>query len=317
MSKVKVALTTGDIDGIGFEVTAKALYHLGPQRNAQFFLWRSKNVPKKYLKLIDKKWVRVTVDSLENALKIKGSYLIDIESDLSPAEWVEISARACLNRKIDGLATAPISKTGIKEAGFKDLGHTDILKRISKSKSVNMGFIGNKFNVVLATSHIPLSKVANDIKRDNSLLASLKNANSLRLKLPAKIKNKPIAILGLNPHAGEEGLIGADELQFYPKLKKFADKNNIPISEPLVPDAAFFPMNWKKYSVYLALYHDQGLIPFKLVHGQTSGVHISLGIPFIRTSVDHGTAKNIFGKDKANPNSMMDAIEWAVKLARL
>ncbi|WII73006.1 4-hydroxythreonine-4-phosphate dehydrogenase PdxA [Bdellovibrio sp. 22V] len=316
MSKVRIALTTGDVDGIGFEVTAKALHHLGPQKNAQLILWRSENVDKRYLRLIDQKFERITVDSLEEALKIDGPYLVDIASDLSPAHWVEISAKACLAKKIDGIATAPLSKTSIKEAGFKDLGHTDILKRLSKSHFVNMGFVGSKFNVVLTTAHIPVAKISKSLNF-KILSESLLNANDLRKKLPANQQKKPIAILGLNPHAGEKGLIGTEELSLFPHIKDFARDNKIPVDGPLVPDAAFFPTNWKKYSVYLALYHDQGLIPFKTIHGQDSGVHMTLGIPFVRTSVDHGTAKDIFGQNKANPHSMIDAIRWAIKLARL
>ncbi len=316
MTNLKIALTTGDVDGIGFEVAAKALDKLGPQKNLQILLWRPEGADKRYLKLIDKKWKRITVDSLEEAFKIEGSYLVDIASDLNPAQWVEISAKACLQKKIHALATAPLSKTSIKEAGFKDLGHTDILKRLSKSKHVNMGFIGDKFNVVLATAHIPLKKTSQNLNF-TVLAQALLNANSLRLRLPAAQQKRPIGILGLNPHSGEKGLIGQEEQLLFPQLLAFAKENKIPVEGPLVPDAAFFPGNWKRYSVYLAMYHDQGLIPFKMIHGQDSGVHVSLGIPFIRTSVDHGTAKDIFGKNVANPNSMLDSLRWAIKFARL
>lgn len=315
MSNLKVALTTGDPDGIGFEVTAKALAILGPQKGIQFILWRSENASKKYLNMIDKKFDRITVDTLSDALKIDGPYLVDIASDLSPGHWVEETARACYKKKISAMATAPLSKTSIKEAGLRDLGHTDILKRISKTKSAHMGFVGDKFNVVLATGHLPLSQVSKHLSF-STVAEALLNANKLRKALPASQMKKPIAILGLNPHAGEQGLIGQEEMLLFTNLYSFSDEHKIPIEGPLVPDAAFFPSNWKKYSVYLALYHDQGLIPFKMVHGQESGVHISLGIPFVRTSVDHGTAKDIFGKNKANPSSMLDAIRWAIKLAR-
>ena len=124
-----------------------------------------------------------------------------------------------------------------------------------------------------------------------------------------------MALVGLNPHAGEKGLIGKFESEnLKPVLTQIKKKHSV--EGPLVPDAAFFDDNWKKYSTYVCLYHDQGLIPFKMVHGQDSGVHLTLGLPFIRTSVDHGTAKNIFGKNKANPNSMIEAVDWAIKLAK-
>ncbi|QDK36107.1 4-hydroxythreonine-4-phosphate dehydrogenase PdxA [Bdellovibrio sp. NC01] len=315
MSNLKVVLTTGDSDGIGFEVTAKALHKIGPQKGVQFFLWRCEDASKKYLKLIDEKFTRITVDDFSEALKVEGPYLVDIASDLSPAEWVEITAKACYQKKVDAMATAPLTKTSIQESGFKDLGHTDILKRISKTKNVHMGFIGEHFNVVLATGHLPINKVPKHLSF-SVVAEALLHADQLRRKLAPAIAKKPIAVLGLNPHAGEEGLIGQEELLIFPNLKSFAQEHEIPVEGPLVPDAAFFPVNWKKYSVYVSLYHDQGLIPFKMIHGQDSGVHVTLGIPFVRTSVDHGTAKDIFGKNKANPSSMIDAIRWAIKLAR-
>jgi 4-hydroxythreonine-4-phosphate dehydrogenase len=315
MSNKRIALTTGDDDGIGFEVTAKALHKLGPQRGVQFFLWRNDCASAKYLKLIDQKFERIVVDTLEEALKIEGPYLVDICSDQSPAHWVEITAKACMKKQLDGMATAPLSKTLIKDAGFKDLGHTDILKRVSRTKTVHMGFAGSEFNVVLATGHLSVANISKHISF-STVAEALLHADQLRKSLPASKRSKPIGVLGLNPHAGEQGLIGGEELLVFPNLASFAKEKKIPYVGPLVPDAAFFKENWKKYSVYLRLYHDQGLIPFKMIHGQDSGVHISLGIPFVRTSVDHGTAKDIFGKNKANPNSMIDAIRWSINLTR-
>lgn len=311
MSK-KIAVTTGDIDGVGLEVALKALSKLGPQKGIQFILFRSESAKSSLFKNIDKKFNRIVVDSLQEALEIKGDYLIDIESSDYPAKWVEVCAKLCKDKKISALVTGPLSKTGIRDSGLKDLGHTDILKRISKSKDVHMGFIGKYFNVVLATAHIPLSSVPQKLTL-KSLASALWNANQLRKSLSSSHKKLPIGVLGLNPHSGEAGLIGKEELRLFSKLQAFANESRIPMEGPLVPDAAFFKSNWKKYSTFLALYHDQGLIPFKMIHGQDSGVHVTLGIPFIRTSVDHGTAKDIFGKNRANPNSMLDALSWAVK----
>lgn len=327
MNQKKIVITTGDIDGIGLEVACKALKEIGPTKGITFFLFRSGNESKhadRYLKLVDQKFERIVVDDLGQALSfyselvnakdLNKKILIDIASDLSPAHWVQDSALACFNKKLSAMATGPISKTCIKEAGFKDLGHTDILKRISKAKTVHMGFVGNYFNVVLATGHIPLNQVSKKLNFQNLCIA-LMSANLLRKSLPAKQAAKPIGVLGLNPHAGEKGLIGKEELTLQENLQAFAKENKIPISNFLVPDAAFLKANWASFSTYLALYHDQGLVPFKTIHGQDSGVHISLGIPFVRTSVDHGTAKDIFGKNKANHKSMVDAIQWANKLS--
>jgi 4-hydroxythreonine-4-phosphate dehydrogenase len=243
---------------------------------------------------------------------------VDISSNLPPPLWVETTAQAAHFGHIDGMATAPLSKTAVSSAGLQDLGHTGILKRITKSKDLFMGFIGDHFSVVLATGHVPIERIATELTA-NRLTAAVKAAEHLRqvlaMEKSLRTANYPLALLGLNPHAGESGLIGSTEKDIHCPVLSAVRESGIEVEGPLVPDAAFFKTNWKKYSVFIANYHDQGLIPFKMIHGQESGIHITLGLPFIRTSVDHGTAKDIFGTGKADPSSMRLAIEWALKLA--
>jgi 4-hydroxythreonine-4-phosphate dehydrogenase len=181
-----------------------------------------------------------------------------------------------------------------------------------------MTFIGDKFNVMLATGHIPLSQLSSKFSASNleeAIRAAGGFVRLLRKLEKRKTPTKPIGVLGLNPHAGDTGIIGTeDDSIVKPTLNRFGD-SDILLEGPLVPDSAFTPPSWSKYSLYLALYHDQGLIPFKTVHGQ-NGVHLTWGLPFIRTSVDHGTAFDIAGKDKADATSMRLAVEWAIRLAR-
>lgn len=321
VTSLKIAITTGDIDGIGLEIAEKALIKIGPQKGVHFLLWRSDRSFPRTLKKLSSKFRIVSFTSPMKALsylqssEMKQNHLVEIVSSESPALWVQQTALWCQEKQLHGMVTGPLSKTEIHRAGLKDMGHTDILKRISKAAKVHMGFMGNKFNVVLNTAHIPLSKVSSSLSVLD-ILAGLEAANRLRLQLPKALQKKPIGVLGLNPHAGEDGLIGREELDIISKALAEATKARIPVLGPLVPDAAFLEENWKKFSVYLAMYYDQGLIPFKTIHGQKSGVHISLGIPFIRTSVDHGTAKDIFGKNKAIANSMIDAIQACLRLAK-
>jgi len=316
---LKISITTGDADGIGLEVAEKALLKLGPQKKSHFLIWRSSNSFPKNLKKLEKKFDLVSFTSPLKALEflnsdqMKPNKLVEIVSNESPAIWVEQTARWCTEKKIDSMVTGPISKTEIYRAGLQDMGHTDILKRVAKTDKVFMGFIGKYFNVLLTTAHIPIEKIPTKLGVI-SITTALEAADKLRQHLPATSKKKPIAVLGLNPHAGEKGLIGTEESSYFTKVFAEAQKQNIPVVGPLVPDAAFTKENWKKYSVFLAMYHDQGLIPFKMIHGQDSGVHISVGLPFVRTSVDHGTAKDIFGKNKANPASMIDAIRTCIHL---
>jgi 4-hydroxythreonine-4-phosphate dehydrogenase len=318
---LKLCITTGDLDGIGMEVTAKSFRNLGPQNKVHFLVWRGAKSKPKDFRSLNQNFKTVSFRKSSLALEyflsaeMTSSTLVEIISEDSPALWVEQTAKWCFAKHIHGMVTGPLSKTEIYRAGLKDMGHTDILKRVSGIKKVHMGFLGDQFNVVLTTAHIPILKVPSSLTEE-VILDGLNAANTLRLGLSGAKRKLPIGILGLNPHAGEEGLIGDEELNLFPGVLKAAKRLDIPVAGPLVPDAAFFKPFWKKYSVYLALYHDQGLIPFKLVHGQDSGVHVSVGLPFVRTSVDHGTAKDIFGKGKANPSSMEDAIRACIRLTR-
>lgn len=314
---LRIVITTGDADGIGTEVTFKALQKIKPIDGVQFIVWRSSKCPKSHLDILDKSFKRITVSSWPDALAksdFKKNEIIDINSQLSPAHWVETSAKAALSGHVDAMATGPLSKTTIKAAGMKDIGHTDILARVSGVENVFMCFIGKYFNVLLSTGHLPISKVAKQwpLHIHSACLA----AEKVRCLLDKKMSKLPLGILGLNPHSGENTLIGNEEASVWSELSDKLKASKIDHLGPLVPDAAFIDYKNNKYSIYVCAYHDQALIPFKIIHGQDSGVHISLGLPFIRTSVDHGTAKDIFGKNKANPNSMIEAIEWAIKLSQ-
>jgi 4-hydroxythreonine-4-phosphate dehydrogenase len=309
------SLTTGDIDGIGYEVSVKALVKKRLSKTHTVILWRSAHCLKKYSKLLNKHYQVEIVEDYNSALDLfsgkKSPQIVEIVSEDSPAFWVEKSAQLCLNKKIDAIVTGPLSKGTIYAAGLQDMGHTGILARVAKTKDVYMTFLGSKFNVVCVTGHIPINSVEK-LLTTKKIESALSLALKLRSRLAPNIAKFPIGLLGLNPHAGEDGLIGNFEIN----LKKLISTTSVSneISGPLVPDAAFLKSNWNKYSIHICLYHDQGLIPFKLVHGQNSGAHYSLGLPFIRTSVDHGTAKDIFNKDLANCNSMCDAIKWADRL---
>lgn len=313
----RVAITTGDVDGIGYEITAKALRNLGPQTGCHFFVFLSPRSELSHRKILQKKFKLVTFTDLNSAVLFSEStkdhrFLIEILENSSPAKWVEAAARGCLKKQFHSLVTAPLSKQEIRRAGFSDLGHTDILKRLSRKKMAFMTFVGNHFNVLLVSGHQPVKQVEGKLSR-SLIHTAIENALVARKFLNSSFKKKPLAVLGLNPHAGDQGLIGRfDEKTLKPLLKSYSKHQ---VQGPLVPDVAFIKENWSKYSFYVAQYHDQGLIPFKMIHGFDSGVHLTLGLPLHRTSVDHGTAKDIFGKNRANPRSMMEAIKWGVQLA--
>ncbi|MBC7421096.1 MAG: 4-hydroxythreonine-4-phosphate dehydrogenase PdxA [Bdellovibrio sp.] len=312
----KIAITTGDPSGIGFEVTAKALAQIKPVKGTLFFLFRDQQQEKKqarYFKLIDSTWTRLTFFSLDVALDFVSSleinkptqnnYLIDLSLKSNAADWVVQAATACLNKNLDGLVTGPLSKTLVKQSGRKELGHTGLFRTLCPKAELHMAFVGKDFHVLIATDHIPFSKIESSLNK-KMMASSFKAAKKMQALIGSK---KDIAVLGLNPHAGESGLIGSFENKFLKKLPQG-------FRGPLVPDAAFLKKNWNKYSLFLCLYHDQGLIPFKMHHGQDAGVHFTIGLPFVRTSVDHGTAFELYNKNLANPNSMLDAINLNLKL---
>jgi 4-hydroxythreonine-4-phosphate dehydrogenase len=317
MRPLRVCITTGDTTGIGLEVTVKALKKLGPKPNVQFLLWRSAQAPTKFLKQIDGTFKRITVKTWPEAVKVapdSHKFIVDIGSNHSPADWVEQSAQAGAFGHIDALATAPLSKQTIIDAGYKDLGHTEILKRVTKSHDLFMTFIGKDFSVLLITGHHPLAEVPGRL-RPELVESALRAAHEVLPWLPKKTSRLPMALVGLNPHGGENKLIGSEESRiFLPVLEKLK-KEKFLIEGPLVPDVAFQKQYHGRYSIYVSPYHDQGLIPFKMTHG-FSGVHVTMGLPFVRTSVDHGTAKDIFGKNKADPESMIEAVKWAINLSR-
>lgn len=318
---LRIAITSGDANGIGPEVIAKALRKIGPKKGVQFLLWRNPKFPKPDLDRLKKSFHLITVNSWADALKKMPSSskeMIDICTTTSPANWVEEAAQACFFGHLDGLATAPLSKPLIRASGIKDIGHTEILKRVAQVEKLYMAFVGEKFNVMLATGHLPLKDIPARIT-PGLIIEAIKSAHQLTKFLvrsgQKEVSNKPMALLGLNPHAGDSRLLGSEEAEIIEPALNALERDKYSVEGPLVPDAAFSPDQWEKYSLYIALYHDQGLIPFKTVHGR-SGVHITWGLPFVRTSVDHGTAFDIAGQNKADATSMRLAIEWAIKLSQ-
>jgi len=317
----RIAITTGDPNGIGIEVTAKALDKVGPQKNTNFFFYRDhrhEQVQKIYFNKIDKKFKRLTFKDSASALafhkllettnSLDCRFLFDISSQRSAADWVVDATELCKIQSFHSLVTAPISKTLIKKSGYNFIGHTGIFRHFFPKSNLFMGFVGPKFNVLLATDHIAVKDVEKHLNKQKTFTKAIEASLIFAKMLGHK---KAVGVLGLNPHAGEKGVIAGFEKKHTAYLKKIKL-----VSGFLPPDAAFLKDSWSKYSCFLALYHDQGLIPFKLVHGQESGVHVTVGLPFIRTSVDHGTAKDIFNKNCANSNSMQEAITLNLKLLK-
>jgi 4-hydroxythreonine-4-phosphate dehydrogenase len=220
---------------------------------------------------------------------------------------------------IAAIATAPINKLAFSKAGLPWKGHTDLLGHLTRSPRVAMMFWSEPLKVVLATIHVPLAAVPVTLTRDVMAETIDLTARELpRFMAPRKSGDGPVrprlAVAGLNPHAGEEGLLGAEERTVIRPAVEAARSRGIDVVGPLPADTVFLRAKKGEFDVVIACYHDQGLIPVKLLAFGES-VNVTLGLPIIRTSVDHGTAFDIAGKDVADPTSMIAATLLAGRLA--
>ena len=212
---------------------------------------------------------------------------------------------------VDAVATAPINKEAFQLAGLPWAGHTDLLAHLTDAKQVAMMFESDTLRVVLATVHIPLSQVSKVITREGL-------EGTIRLTaeaLPRFIKMPPrIAVAGLNPHAGEHGLFGNEDDRVIAPAVVASRNRGIDVAGPFPADTIFVRAVRGEFDVVIACYHDQGLIPVKLL-AFGKAVNVTLGLPIVRTSVDHGTAFDIAGKGIADPGSMIAAVRLAARLA--
>jgi 4-hydroxythreonine-4-phosphate dehydrogenase len=227
--------------------------------------------------------------------------------------YIRVAAKLALSRVADAIATAPISKNILIDAGYNYPGHTELLAELSRTPECRMMLIGQKLRVVPVTGHIPFSKVSRSLTREN--IQTTFELTHWSLKNFFGIARPRIAVAALNPHGGEEGIFGDEEIEIIAPAVKAAKKSGIPVYGPFPADSLFHYAARGDYDAVVCMYHDQGLIPLKLHHFY-GGVALTLGPPFVRTSVDHGTAYDIAGKGKADETSMKEAILLAARLAR-
>lgn len=291
-------ITPGELDSIGLEVTLKALDQISVEDAYVFYT--KKDYLKKHLDAFLTGFEPQEIHELSTNLK-PGVYFLD--SQLEPVDWFKEACAFCNEHPFDSaLITGPLVKKSFNDP--KILGHTEYLRSAFSSSNLFMTFFGEHYNCLLLNDHMPLSRVSSSISVDQ--------IDEAYETLRSTFKATNIGLLGLNPHAGEGGLIGDEEVSIH---NKACEKNEF-LKGPLSPDGFFNVENYQKYDFLIANYHDQGLIPFKLINGFRAS-QASLGLPFVRTSVDHGTSSNIFMENKANPESMVHALNLANKLLTL
>lgn len=223
---------------------------------------------------------------------------------------IRLAANLCLEKEASAMVTGPISKSILNKAGYKISGHTEFLADICKKKSL-MLLMNKKIKVALHTTHLPIQSVTKEITK-----TKLKKTISLlneEMKKKFAISKPKILVTGLNPHAGEDGLLGQQDSKIIAPVIKDFQKKNVCVDGPVAADTAFLRKNIAKYDVILTMYHDQGLPVIKFDNFKTT-VNVTLGLPIVRVSVDHGTALDLVGTGKIDTSSFEQAIKVAKKL---
>lgn len=302
----------GDPSGIGPEVVLKALASPKVKGLADFLIIGDRSVLEHTARDTRSRLFARILD-MANVPKKGFAYgKPGPSSGRAPIRYLDMALELLANDEADALVTAPINKSAIKNALLPNFqGHTEYLAETAGAKKVAMMFVGKDLKVVPVTRHVPLKRVPSILNSEeifDTIVLTRKY-----LKEYFMIKAPRIAVCGLNPHAGEKGAFGDEEKRIIAPAIKKASKNFKAITGPIPSDAAFYDALNGKYDAVIAMYHDQALVPFKMLYFDT-GVNLTLGLPFVRTSPDHGTAYNIAGKGIADPTSMIEAIKLACSL---
>lgn len=227
--------------------------------------------------------------------------------------WIQTAARLAVDGTIDGIVTGPISKEWVTRGGFPITGHTELLRELTGARDVRMMLAGRRLRVVLVTMHLPYRAVPRAI-RGSQVGRTIVVADQ-HLRRYHHIAHPRLAVAGLNPHAGEGGLFGTEERTVIEPAIAVARKAGISVSGPYPPDTLFVRAVAGEFDAVIAMYHDQGLIPLKLLHFYDA-VNVTMGLPIVRTSPDHGTAYDIAGRGAAQETSMVEAIAYAARMTR-
>lgn len=327
-NKPIVGITLGDFNGIGPEVTLKALSNNKILKLCTPVIYGSVKVLTKYRKLLNlEDWTLHAVKGIDQ-ISPKRTNVINcwnenieiqpgkITPEAGQSAFVALKAAVTdlQNKHIDAIVTAPINKHNIQSEEFKFAGHTEYFTETFGVKESLMLLVSEGLRVGVVTGHIPLQGVTEAVTKEK--IISKVQVLLHTLKRDFGIQKPRVALLGLNPHAGEEGLLGNEEQEIIsPAIHELKQKGNL-VFGPFPADGFFGTMSYKKFDAVLAMYHDQGLIPFKTLAFE-SGINYTAGLPIVRTSPDHGTAYNIAGKNVASESSMREAIYLACDIVNM
>ncbi len=320
---LKLGVTAGDPAGIGPEVALKAINALNDKSIIPIVIGRATVFEELYPDLFS----GYEISSRSHAAHAPGKkYLHDVPLGLpvpKPGAGTADTGKealACIDAAIelwrtgmiDAVVTAPVSKSLIEKTGIHFTGHTEYMaEKIGETTPLMMMF-SEKYRVLLASTHVPVSGIPAELGLERLLHVIRTGYDSIRSIDGGTVK---LAIAGLDPHCGDDGAIGTFDRDITARAVSLAREKGIPIDGPFAADTLFIPAAWERYNLVIAHYHDQGLIPFKML-AFDEGVNVTLGLSMVRTSVDHGTAFDIAGKNIARWSSMTEAIMLAKRLIK-
>ena len=313
-----ISISIGDIDGIGIEIIIR-LWKKNKIKN--FVVFSNLNIFNNYLQKYKTKLSLNLIDqnTFFNVQKLENKFNIfsfkaknEIENTMNS---LKISYQFTKKYNFKGLLTLPLNKEKIIKNKFKDFtGHTEYLEKIDKVKLSNMIFIKNKIFFSTITTHIRIQKVSSHIRSEDFILNKIKSLFK-SLKNDFNIKKPKVLISGLNPHSGENGAIGDEEIRFIKPVVKHLKKINFDIQGPASADSMITKITIKSFHCFLFMYHDQALIPFKYISKNT-GINFTSNLSIIRVSPDHGTAYDIVGKNKADVKSILNCFRMINKISK-
>jgi 4-hydroxythreonine-4-phosphate dehydrogenase len=324
--KIIVGISLGDVNGIGPEIVIKSLLEPEIMDICTPVIFSSQKTVSYFRNVVGSQEFNFQAIKDFSQLQTKKPNVfvcyeeeVQIEMGKSTStggkyalKSLEAATKAILAKQIDVLVTAPINKHNIQSEHFKFVGHTEYLEsQVPGGKSL-MLMCSEQLRVALVTGHVPVSHISGKITKEK-ILEKLKTLNQ-SLKQDFLITKPKIAVLGLNPHAGDSGSLGREEIDIIQPAIQEASKEMF-VMGPYAADGFFAAGTYRRFDAVLAMYHDQGLIPFKNISFE-DGINFTAGLPFIRTSPDHGTAYDIAGKDKADISSFKSALYQAIDLYR-
>lgn len=323
-----LALTMGDINGVGPEILAKALAMPDLRRQARMIVVGdpasydqsrgcAPDAPRLYRveRPEDADWDDLDrIPVLDGGLEIPPRHPGRLEpaAGRCAVEWVKLATRLALEKRADAVVTAPLNKEAIHRAGYRYPGHTELIAEMAGARDYRLGLFSHNMRVVHNSTHCSLRQ-AIELANAPRILSTLRIAATALDRLG--LEKRRIAVCGLNPHAGEGGAFGREEIDEIAPAIREGLRAGLDCSGPYPADTIYNRMQAGDFELVVAMYHDQGHAPMKLI-AMDETVNVTVGIPIIRTSVDHGTAFDIAGTGKARPNSLRAAIELAVRFAR-